>query len=128
MARGKRSTKDKFKSELERKFAAVNLGLPYEANTFTYVQTRSYTPDFAVSPTRQIELKGQFLPSDRTKHLLIKAQHPKLEILFIFANPNMTLSKKSKTTYGDWATKHGYKWCSPSDTTYIKRFINGSLC
>lgn len=127
MARGKRSTKDKFKSELERKFNITHPGLAYESTTFTYVQSRSYTPDFKVSETRHIELKGHFLPSDRTKHLLIKSQRPDLEILFIFQNPNVTLSKKSKTTYGDWATKHGYKWCSPNEVAYIRRFITGKL-
>ena len=33
---------------------------------------RTYTPDFKMSNGIIIETKGRFMPSDRTKHLLIK--------------------------------------------------------
>ena len=46
--------------------------------------------------------------SDRAKHLLIKEQHPNLDIRFIFMNDKIRLDKRSKTTYGDWCTKNGF--------------------
>ena len=42
--------------------------------------------------------------------LAVKAQHPELDIRFVFQRNN-TLSKQSKTTYGAWADKHGFPWC-----------------
>ena len=42
--------------------------------------------------------------------LAVKKQHPELDIRFIFQRNN-TLTKRSKTTYGDWCDKHGFPWC-----------------
>lgn len=42
---------------------------------------------------------------------LVKASNPELDIRFVFQNANNKLSKNSKTTYGEWATKKGFKWC-----------------
>jgi len=42
--------------------------------------------------------------------LAVKDAHPHLDIRFVFQRNN-TISKNSKTTYGDWADKHGFKWC-----------------
>ena len=42
--------------------------------------------------------------------LAVKAAHPELDIRFVFQRNN-TLSSKSKTNYGDWCDKHGFKWC-----------------
>ena len=59
-----------------------------------------------------IETKGYFLPADRTKHLAIKAQHPNIDLRFIFQNPNQKLNKTSRTTYADWCKKHGFAYAS----------------
>jgi hypothetical protein len=66
--------------------------------------------DFELPNGILIETKGRFKPADRTKHLLIKQQHPELDIRFVFSNSHNTLSKKSSTTYADWCDKHGFKW------------------
>ena len=42
--------------------------------------------------------------------LAVKKQHPELDIRFIFQRNN-TLTKRSKTTYGDCCDKHGFPWC-----------------
>ena len=57
----------------------------------------------------------------RRKMLAVKAQHPELDIRFVFQRNN-TLSKQSKTTYGAWADKHGFKWCIFPDipTSWLK--------
>ncbi len=48
---------------------------------------------------------------DRKKHLFIKAQHPDLDIRFVFDSPTRKLYKGGKMTYGDWCDKHGYMYC-----------------
>ncbi len=55
-----------------------------------------------------VETKGRFLTADRQKHILIKDQHPALDIRFVFSNPNTRISKQSKTTYAMWCETHGF--------------------
>lgn len=57
-----------------------------------------------------VETKGRFTAADRKKHLLIKEQHPDLDIRFLFQRSASRLSKKSKTTYADWCRKHGFQF------------------
>jgi hypothetical protein len=57
-----------------------------------------------------VETKGRFTASDRAKHILVKEQHPNLDIRFVFTNPNQRISKRSKTTYADWCDKNGFKY------------------
>ena len=65
---------------------------------------RTYTPDFVLGNGIIIETKGLFSADDRRKHLAVKAQHPKLDIRFVFTS---SISKGAKTTYGQWCTKYG---------------------
>jgi hypothetical protein len=48
--------------------------------------------------------------ADRKKHLLVKEQNPNMDIRFVFSNSKNKITKKSKTTYGDWCEKNGYKY------------------
>lgn len=79
---------------------------------YTYVHT--YTPDFLLKTkkgkTILIETKGRFLSKDRTKHLLLLRQHAGLDLRLVFMNAKTRLSKRSKTTYGEWCDKHGIVW------------------
>ena len=71
---------------------------------------RTYTPDFVLDNGIIIETKGRFIPSDRSKHLRIREQHPELDIRFVFSNPNARLYKGSKSTYASWCEKYGFKY------------------
>jgi len=89
----------------------------YEAHTLEYLvpsRKAKYTPDFYITTKSKkiiiIESKGRFLTADRQKMIRIKAQHPTLDIRFVFSRSATTISKKSKTTYGDWAKKHGFPY------------------
>ncbi len=82
----------------------------YECQKFDYVTRSKYTPDFFLTNDVIIEAKGFFKPSDRRKMLAVKEQNPGLDIRMVFQRNN-TLSKSSKTTYGDWCDKHGFQWC-----------------
>lgn len=86
----------------------------YEPMKVTYEQPakeRKYEPDI-VLPMNGIvvECKGRFETSDRQKHLLIKEQHPDMDIRFVFSNSRARLSKRSKTTYAAWCEKHGFRY------------------
>jgi isocitrate dehydrogenase kinase/phosphatase len=70
----------------------------------------TYSPDFILPNEIIVETKGRFVLADRKKHLLIKEQHPNLDIRFIFTNSKNKISKNSRTTYGEWCEKHGFKY------------------
>lgn len=71
----------------------------------------TYRPDFLLLANGiLIESKGYFLAEDRTKHLLVKEQHPSLDIRFVFSRARNPLRKGSRTTYAAWAEKHGFRW------------------
>ena len=92
-------------AKVEYKYETENERIPY-----TDPKTHTYLPDFRLANGIYVECKGWFKAEDRKKHLLIKYQHPELDIRFIFSNPNSRLSKKSKTTYADWCVKNGFKF------------------
>ena len=113
--------KKRFRSGLEEALAiqisAADLPVNYETTTVQYewpARQSRYTVDFDIpGPDGQtifIEAKGIFDVQSRQKMLLVKAQNPSMDIRFIFSNSRAPLYKGSKTTYGDWATKHGFLW------------------
>lgn len=103
-----------YKSKLEKSMGHLldAMGVPYsyEPLRIPYVKEHYYTPDFYIEEKYFIETKGRFLPVDRKKHLLIKEQHPEIDLRFAFQNPNGRLSKHSKTTYAEWCERHGFQW------------------
>lgn len=108
-----------FRSGLEADTAAylVSKGIDphYEEIVIPYVKPErkaKYTPDFPLDNGIIVETKGRFLTEDRQKHLLIKQQHPHLDIRFVFTNPNARISKTSSTTYAMWCEKHGFLYAS----------------
>jgi hypothetical protein len=90
----------------------------FEALTIKYekpARVSKYTPDFRLLRNGIIvETKGRFVTADRQKHLLIKAQHPNLDIRFVFDNPNARISKQSRTTYAMWCEKYGFRYAKKS--------------
>lgn len=71
---------------------------------------RFYVPDFKTKGGAYIECKGKWDASDRIKHVWLREQHPDKRIAIIFQNSKVRLSKRSKTTYGEWATKNNLEW------------------
>lgn len=102
----------------------------YEKVKLSYRVEKSctYTPDFPVSKQIIIETKGRFQTADRMKMLLIKAQYPNIEFRFVFSNSNSRISKASKTTYGAWCEKNGFKYADklipPEWIQEIKDILN----
>jgi len=106
-----------FRSGLEEKVAAQlkaqGVQYQYEKNTVHYVKPEraaKYTPDFVLPNYIVIETKGRFVTADRQKHILLKDQHPELDIRFVFSNPHARISKTSKTTYAMWCDRHGFQY------------------
>lgn len=92
-------------------------GIPviFEAVKVEYeqpAQKRTYSPDFKLPNGILVETKGRFVMEDRKKHLWIKAARPDLDIRFVFQNPKAPIYKGSRTTYAQWAEKHGFKWAT----------------
>lgn len=108
-----------YRSGLEDRIAEQldSLGVPkvYEKYKLSYTIPASihhYTPDFILPNNIIIEAKGIFEAQDRQKHLLIKKQHPTLDIRFVFSNSKTKIYPGSKTTVGDWCEKNGFKYAS----------------
>ena len=111
----KSALKAGFRSGLEqdnaRHLEKHGVDFEYESTKIKYIAPpKTYTPDIKLWNGIFIETKGRFMPCDRTKHLLLKEQHPELDIRFVFSNSNTKLSKRSKATYADWCNKHGFKY------------------
>lgn len=85
----------------------------YEMWKIPYVVPQSdhtYCPDFILPNGIIVETKGIFDSDDRKKHLLVREQHPELDIRFVFSSSRSKLYKGSHTTYGAWCEKNGYKY------------------
>ena len=112
--------RSKFEASFAKQLEGENVSFEYEASVIGYTipeRKGKYTPDFKLLGGRTslpvfIETKGYWDAEDRTKLKLVKEQHPDLDLRIVFMNANNKIHKKSKTTYGDWATKHGFKWAN----------------
>jgi hypothetical protein len=82
---------------------------PEESRVAWVPKVKTYTPDFVLDNGIIVEAKGRLTVHDRSKHLLVKEQHPELDIRFVFQYNN-PITKGSKTRYTDWAEKHSFKW------------------
>lgn len=133
MAKPNRHNSNIYKSGLEEKFQtaceAKGWKLLYEKDRIKYVVPESnhtYTPDFTVTKNVYIETKGLWAAVDRKKALFIKEQHPEIQILYVLYR-DQKLSKKSSTTYLEWAKKKELEACVFADTStwteHIKKHI-----
>lgn len=120
--RGVSKTKSIKRSHFEDEVASLlnllKVKFEYEKVSLKYTKpstNHKYTPDFILPNGIICEAKGWLHLSDRKKMLLVIAQHPDLDIRFIFQNPNAKLSAKSKTTYAKWCDKNKIKWGTIAD-------------
>lgn len=113
----KRHCKGTYRSGLEEKLNTQlrdrNIDGLYELHYLKYTVPASehkYTPDFILPNGIIIESKGVWDAEDRKKHLLIKSQHPDLDIRFVFSRSKSPIYKGSKTTYASFCEAHGIKY------------------
>jgi len=100
-----------FRSGFEERIAAQlkrhGIDYKYETLVIEYKRLSTYTPDFILPNGIIVETKGRWVTEDRSKHLLIKEQHPDLDIRLLFQNAYNKIRKGSKTTYAMWCEKKG---------------------
>jgi Phage endonuclease I len=97
--------------DIDKGLQQKNIDGEYEKHKIKYTKPATehvYTPDFKLPNGIYVETKGRFVTEDRKKHVLIKSQHPELDIRFVFQNSKNKIRKGSKTTYADWCEKHGF--------------------
>ena len=101
-----------------------NIDGEYEKHKIKYTvpaTDHTYTPDFRLPNGIFVETKGRFVIEDRKKHVLIRKQHPELDIRFVFQNSKNKIRKGSPTTYADWCKKHGFLY---ADKTIPQEWLN----
>lgn len=111
-----------FRSGLEKKLSeeleAQGVPYLYEKLTIRFIwpaRDGRYKPDWLLTSNGIIiESKGVFDVEDRQKHLLVQAQHPDLDIRFVFSSSRTKLYPNSPTSYGDWCKTHGFQFADKS--------------
>ena len=87
----------------------------YETTVIDYIKPETqhtYTIDFTLPNGILVETKGRWVLEDRKKHLLIKKQHPELDIRMVFQSSKTKIRKGSKTTYAMYCDKHNIPWAN----------------
>ncbi|CAB4139266.1 endonuclease I [uncultured Caudovirales phage] len=108
-----------FRSGLEEKIAdqlrSAGIEPAFEVVKIPFTKPEKvhhYTADFLLPNGIVVESKGRFVVADRQKHIFVKGQHPKLDLRFVFSNPNARISKTSPTTYAMWCQKNGFLYAA----------------
>lgn len=111
-----------FEDDFEKNLVSRNIPYSYESEVLQYKytipareKTERYTPDFPIV-TRTgkkfyIETKGKLTAENRKKYMRVK-ELLNIDLRFVFQRPNNKIYKGSDTTYGEWATKNGFKWAA----------------
>lgn len=91
-------------------------GFTYEPEVWKYqYEPQEYSVDFNIIKNNNdiifIEYKGKMDAPIRKKLEAIKRCNPDKELFIIFERGNNKISSNSKTTYLEWANKHGFN-CS----------------
>lgn len=104
-----------YRSGLEERVAdqlrGMGLQVHFECTKVKFTQPikrRTYLCDFVFSNGIIVETKGRFMTADRQKHKMIKAEHPDLDIRFVFSRSATRISKGSPTSYADWCRQNGF--------------------
>lgn len=119
------------RSALEDRFSTVlaELGIDeqYEVKKVKYVVPESnhtYLVDFVLPNGICIEVKGYLRDAEeRKKYILIKEQHPEVDLRFVFDNPDKPITR-TKMTHATWCDKEGFKWCGVRDYDIIKQWTS----
>lgn len=121
--------RSKFEADFAKALSKHGLVADYEKDKLKYIQpeqARTYTPDWTIRENVFIETKGRFTGADRKKMLWVRDCAPEGTIIYLlFMRSSVTLSKSSKTSYGDWATKNNFVWADIKDIKTWKEWFLG---
>lgn len=120
----------KRRSKLELKFEEIikefDVAYDYEVTKIPYTipeSNHNYTVDWTFINGLLVETKGYLSDhKERYKYVLLKQQHPDLDLRFVFDNPNK-LCGGTKMTHAKWAEKYNFPYCSIRDIETIKSWI-----
>lgn len=120
----------KRRSKLELKFEEIikefDVAYDYEVTKIPYTipeSNHNYTVDWTFINGLLVETKGYLSDhKERYKYVLLKQQHPDLDLRFVFDNPNK-LCGGTKMTHAKWAEKYGFAYCSIRDVEQIKQWV-----
>lgn len=130
MAKPALSLESNYRSKLEERVAeqleSAGVRFTHESKWVPYVvpeRTAKYLPDMVIDGTNiLIECKGFFgggrqfggkssdSAKERQKLLLIKEQHPEIDLRIVFQRASTPIYPKSPTSYGKWASDHQIPW------------------
>ena len=102
-----------FEHKVADQLTEAKIKYKYENTVINYIKPETkhtYTIDFTLPNGILVETKGRWVLEDRKKHLLIKEQHPELDIRIVFQNSKGKIRKGSKTTYADFCDKNDIIW------------------
>ena len=103
--------KSQFEVKIDRELRLQGVDFEYETVELAYMSV--YKPDFILPNGIIIEAKGYFKKLDRAKMIKVKRNNPRCDIRFVFQRAdNVVTGSKTRMTYGQWATKHGFPWAS----------------
>ena len=88
-----------FEHKVSEKLTECKVKFGYETTQIKYIKPEThhkYTVDFTLPNGILVETKGRWVLEDRKKHLLIKEQHPELDIRIVFQNPRGKLERVVK--------------------------------
>lgn len=107
--------KGTFEQRVAKKLTDQGVAFIYEPHALPYSVERKYIPDLLIGDI-YIELKGFFRQDAQRKMKAVKAQHPDLDIRFLFQRGNSPVhgAKKrkdgTKMTCAEWADRYGFTW------------------
>ncbi len=101
-----------FEATLAHQLKRGGVSFQYETLKLEYTKTATYTPDFILPNGIIIEAKGVWTVEDRKKHLLVREQHPHLDIRLVFMNASNKIRKGSDTTYAHWCEKKNIQYAN----------------
>ena len=70
----------------------------------------SFTPDFILPSGVMVEVRDRLTADDRKMFLRLRAQHPQLDVRFVFLQASLPLFKGAEATCADWCLKHGFRY------------------
>lgn len=116
--RGRKSSKDDYKSDFERIFCKTletrHIDFGYETEKINYKVERTYNPDVILQKQdgsiMYLELKGFFDKASQNKMKWVKQTNPELDIRMIFMDSSKKIHKGAKMDYAGWCRKYGYKF------------------
>ena len=126
--KSKKSFKPKFRSGLEKTFAALypKEDFDYEPYDVPYITKRKYKPDFVHKPTgKLIECKGFFRQGDTLKYKAIRDCSDK-ELIFVLSDPFKKVRKGAKITMAQWCDKEGFKYFTVQQKDELMNYVTNN--